>query len=233
MAPYARREVTLTLLSGAAATVLVGWLAGWWAVVPAALALLLLSFYRDPQRTPPRGADLLLAPADGRLVGLRRNAEGPDGRPMLRMTIFLSVTDVHINRAPCAGRVVDVRYRPGKFVNALRAEADTCNECNTVTLEPESPLPGPVAVRQIAGVLARRIVCVLRPGDRVAAGERFGMIKLGSRTEIAVPDDSRWELGVSLHDAVRAGVTVLARWRGGAADGAGSASQSRETEPGG
>jgi phosphatidylserine decarboxylase len=132
---------------------------------------------------------------------------------MIRLTIFLSVFDVHLNRSPCAGRVTEVDYRPGAFLNALKSEADTRNESNRLEIEPAGPLPGPVAVRQIAGVLARRIVCTAQPGDELAAGERFGMIKLGSRTELLLPEDPRWELRVALRDHVTAGVTPVARLR--------------------
>jgi phosphatidylserine decarboxylase len=212
MAPYARLEVTVTLALGLLATVGVALLAGWWALLPALLAAALLSFYRDPPRRVPAGDDLVLAPADGKLVSIEHGVPGPDGQPMLRLLIFLSVFNVHINRSPCAGRVTAIDYRPGEFVNALRTDADDRNECNRLTLAPQA-LPGPIHVRQIAGVLARRIVCVARIGQTLAAGERFGMIKLGSRTELLLPEDPRWELRVALHDRVRAGATVLARLR--------------------
>lgn len=211
MATYARLEVRLILLAGVLLTGLVAWLAGWWALFPALLAAGLLAFYRDPPRTSPRDERCVLAPADGKLVGISPGVPGPDGRPMLRLAIFLSVFDVHLNRSPCAGRVTHIDYQPGEFLNALKSEADTRNESNRVSLAPAAPLPGPIHVRQIAGVLARRIVCAAQPGQVLAAGERFGMIKLGSRTELLLPDDPRWELCVALNDHVTAGVTVLAR----------------------
>lgn len=213
MAPYARREVVLIVVLGAAATALIAYWLGYWAVLPVVLALALLAFYRDPARRPPAGENLILAPADGKLVEITRDAEAPDGGHMLRFMVFLSVFDVHINRAPCAGRVAAVEYRPGEFRNALRTDANTRNECNTLTLEPAAPLPGPVRVRQIAGVLARRIVCAAKIDDRLTAGARFGMIKLGSRTEVCLVEDARWEVLAAVGDRVRAGVTVLARLR--------------------
>jgi phosphatidylserine decarboxylase len=213
MAPYARLEVILTLIIGAALTALIAWLAGWWAVLPAVVALALLSFYRDPQRVIPEGNNLLVAPADGKVVDIARGYAGPDGTPHLRIMIFLSVFNVHVNRSPCAGRVLDARHKPGRFINALNPAADECNECNTLTLTPDAPLPGPVRVRQIAGVLARRIVCVAKAGDRLATGERFGMIKLGSRTELMVPEHDGWEVLVHAGQPVRGGLTVLARLR--------------------
>lgn len=213
MTPYARREEVLIVVIGGLATAAVSYWTGLWGLVPAVLMLALLSFYRDPERRPPTDLGLILAPADGKVVEITRNAPGPDGRPVLRIMIFLSVFDVHVNRSPCAGRVVEVRYRPGEFLNALRAEADARNESNLLTLVPNAPLPGPVLVRQIAGVLARRIVCTTRPGDQLTAGQRFGMIKLGSRTEVCLAEDPRWEVKVKVGDRVRAGLSVLARWR--------------------
>jgi phosphatidylserine decarboxylase len=213
MAPYARLEVTLIVLGGGALTAVCAWLAGWWAVLPAVIALALLSFYRDPPRACPVGDDLILAPADGKIVEITHGVAGPDDRQFLRIMIFLSVFNVHINRSPCAGRVTAVDYRPGEFLNALRADADVRNESNTLELETAAPLPGPVRVRQIAGVLARRIVCTARVGERLTAGQRYGMIKLGSRTEVCLVDDPAWEVRVAVGDAVKAGRTVLARRR--------------------
>jgi len=214
MAPYARLEITLIVLIGAAVTVATGVFLHWWALLPAILALALLSFYRDPPRRTPAAADLLVAPADGRVISVQRDYRGGEGeRPELRIVIFLSVLDAHINRSPCAGKITEVRYRPGQFLNALRSEATEGNESNLVTIQPEPPLVGPVHVRQIAGVLARRVVCMLEPGDEVRAGERFGMIKFGSQTEIRAPEDPHWEMLVSKGSRVRAGLTVLARLR--------------------
>lgn len=214
MAAYARLEITLIVVLGGALTAIVAHLAGWWALLPALLALAVLSFYRDPPRRVPPDAALVLAPADGKIVEITRDAEGPDGARVVRIMVFLSVFNVHINRSPCAGTVEAVDYRPGEFLNALRAEVDTRNESNTLVLRPAAPLPGPVHVRQIAGVLARRIVCTARPGATLAAGQRYGMIKLGSRTEVCLPEDARWEVCVQVGQAARAGCTVLARWHG-------------------
>ncbi|MGD8451223.1 MAG: phosphatidylserine decarboxylase [Phycisphaerae bacterium] len=209
---YARTEITLLIVLGGLATAVVGYYCHWWGLLPAFVALSLLSFYRHPRRQPPPGDTLLLAPADGHVVEITRDAEHPDGGRVLRIMIFLAVYDVHVNRSPCAGRVTGVTYRPGRFLNALRTEADAVNECNTVELEPVPPLTGPVRVRQIAGVLARRIVCRAQVGDELAAGQPFGMIKLGSRTEVCVPEDARWEVAVAVGEKVRAGLSILARW---------------------
>lgn len=209
LAPYARAEEALIIALGAVATAATVWLAGAWALAPALLALALLSFYRDPPRRIPGGDNLILAPADGRITEVG-NATSPDGAPQLRIVIFLSVANVHVNRAPCAGVVRSVDYRPGLFLNALRPDSTERNESNTLTLDPAPPLRGPIVVRQIAGVLARRIVCAARPGHSLVAGQRFGMIKLGSRTEIRLPADPRWNVRVRVGDTVHGGTTILA-----------------------
>ena len=212
MSPYARLEVGLIFLLGGAITFATGYFFGWWALLPGLFALALMMFYRDPPRSVTPGGDLVLAPADGKIMNVERDWLADDGAaPELRITIFLSVFNVHMNRAPCAGRVTDALYSPGLFLNALKAEATTRNENNLITIKPKAPLPGPVLVRQISGVLAKRIVCALEPGDDVVSGETYGMIKLGSQTEIRMPENSGWQVFVKPGDSVRAGLTKLAR----------------------
>ena len=214
MSRYARLEIALIILVGGGVTAVTAYYLKLWALLPAVLALALLAFYRDPPRRVPRRENVLVAPADGRITEITRDYNAADERgPLLRVVVFLSVLDAHINRSPCAGRVTDVTYRPGEFLNALKAESTDRNENNLVTIEPQPPIPGPVRVRQIAGVLARRIVCAAKPGDHLATGERFGMIKFGSRTELCVGEDPRWQLAVHVGDHVKAGVTVLAALR--------------------
>lgn len=211
MASYARLEVSLILVIGLLLTVVVGYYCGWWATLPALLVLALLAFYRDPPRRIPAGSNLLLSPADGRIMSVERGYVGPEGGPPeLRICIFLSVLNVHVNRSPCAGRVTAIAYSPGLFLNALKPEATLRNENSLMTIEPAAPLPGPVRVRQIAGLLAKRIVCAAKVGDDLAAGERFGMIKLGSQTEIRVPDDPSWDVRVRAGENVSGGSTILA-----------------------
>ena len=195
--------------SGASGLQLLWWVA---AGVFGVLTLFTLYFFRNPKRQRRDGEGLVLAPADGRIVEIVQ--EEPSDlflQPSIRISIFLSVFNVHLNRSPCRGRVTDVDYRPGKFLNALRPEADEVNESNTITLAPAEPIPGPVRVRQISGVLAKRIVCDVADGASLDAGQRYGMIKLGSRTEITLPEDQGWELLVGMGDKVRAGRTILAR----------------------
>ncbi len=213
LARYARREETAIILIGGGVTLIVAGLAQWWALLPLLVTVALLMFYRDPPRRISPGDDVLLAPADGKIMRIEPtyHPDGDDGSSELRIVIFLSVFNVHINRSPCAGRVTLVDYRPGEFLNALKPEATERNESNLLAIEPRPPLKGPVFVRQISGVLARRVVCTARPGDHLESGERFGMIKLGSQTELRVPADGGWRVCVEPGQSVRAGCTVLLR----------------------
>jgi phosphatidylserine decarboxylase len=188
-----------------AAAVVVGW-AGW---TKAALALGVVAafmafFFRDPERTAPAIPGAILAPADGRVVDIRGGVEDPFVGPAQSVSIFLSPLDVHVNRSPLAGLVVGVEYLPGAKLAAYRPEASERNERTSITIQGEAAR---VVVRQIAGVLARRIVCRLRPGDKLAAGERFGLIKFGSRTDVIMPASVR--LSVRQGDRVRGGSTVM------------------------
>jgi len=177
------------------------WLAGPWYGVPLyLLAAFCLYFFRDPERVIPEGA-VAVSPADGKVVAVR--AESPI---LTRISVFLNVFDVHVNRAPVAGRIKEVLYKKGAFQVASREKASTGNEQNLIVIE--SP-HGDVAFRQIAGLIARRIVCYKKPGDRVAAGERVGMIKFGSRVDVLLGPE--WEIAVQRGARVRAGSTVLAR----------------------
>lgn len=214
MAAYARLEIALITIIGAALSVVVGVYWGAWALLPAAFALALLLFYRDPPRKICADPHLLLSPADGKIVRIDRGwTSGGEHAPQLRIVIFLSVFNVHINRAPCAGRVLDVQHNPGKFLNALQERATVENENVLIKLEPRPPLPGPIFIRPIAGVLARRIVCILRRDDDLSPGQRFGMIKLGSQTELLAPEDERWQLEIKPGQAVKAGLTILAHYQ--------------------
>lgn len=202
--------MTIIGLAGASATAAAGYFFGWWAALPGILTAALLSFYRDPPRRVPQRPNAVLAPADGRIMRIEDEFKTPEGESALRIVIFLSVLNVHVNRAPCAGKVVAIDYRRGKCLNALYPESTDLNESNRVVLEPAAPLPGPIHFRQITGLLAKRIVCRLKPGDVVAAGERYGMIKLGSQTELTLPRSRGWRILVKVGDSVRGGLTVLA-----------------------
>jgi phosphatidylserine decarboxylase len=183
--------------------------------VPLALVLIwALSFFRDPERNIPADPGLMVSPADGRVADVERlnNYEGHTG-PILRIGIFLSIFNVHINRAPCQARVEGIVHKSGQYRNALTPESARVNESNTIHfLQLEAP-QDPLWVRQISGAIARRIVCHLHPGQTIERGARFGMIKFGSRTELYVPIRDNMECQVQPGDTVRAGSTILVRYR--------------------
>jgi phosphatidylserine decarboxylase len=189
----------------------VDWRLAW---VPALLGLFPAWFFRDPKRTPPAEAGLVVSPADGRVVSVEEVADDDyAGGPAVVISIFLSVFNVHINRAPLAARVIGLTYRPGKFFNAQKPVSARENEQVTVRLE-ESAWPyRRMIVRQIAGAVARRIVCWVRPGEALERGAQFGMIKFGSRTELVLPREAGLVVEVRRGQKVRAGTSVLARYR--------------------
>lgn len=215
--PFARwglGELVLIGLPLAACTVVLGWWHWYLAVLPVLVLGLVVFFFRDPPRRIAHGPGLVVAPADGRVVEIERLEHDEFlGGPAVRVGIFLSIFDVHLNRVPVRARVVALRYRPGKFLNALRPRSAQENEQTWIGLEEEGPPYRRYVVRQISGTLARRIVCALRPGEIVARGQRMGMIKLGSRTELLLPDDAELELLVAKGQRVKAGASVIARFR--------------------
>lgn len=183
------------------------------AAIPAALLAFVVSFFRDPPRRVPEGPELVVSPADGKIVEVAR-LEHHDfvGGPAVRIGIFLSVFNVHVNRMPCAARVVGLTYEPGKFRNALSPASAVENERLTISLEAEAAPHRRLVVRQIAGAIARRICCELRPGEVRPRGDRFGMIKFGSRTELVLPEEPGLEICVSIGQKVRGAATVVARY---------------------
>jgi len=192
------------------------WRGGWsvgWSVVAAVLSLLaiwLVVFFRDPTRDGPRGDAVVIAPADGKVVGVVEADE-----PMylktraLRVSIFMSVFDVHVNRYPVSGTIELAHYNPGKFLHAAREKASLDNEQASVGLRGRR---GPVLVRQIAGSIARRIVTDGKVGDAVTQGSRLGMIRFGSRVDVFLPVTARAAVRVRPGDRVAAGATVLAEY---------------------
>lgn len=167
------------------------------------LALFMAFFFRDPRRVPPNDPDVVVSPADGRVT--RIESPGDANGPTL-ISIFLSPFDVHINRSPIPGRIVDVVYSPGKFLMATKEEASLVNEQNALTIQGEKIT---VVCKQIAGILARRVVCWKRKGDQLKLGERFGLIKFSSRTDVLLPANVK--VTVSEGDRVRGGITVIGR----------------------
>lgn len=168
----------------------------------AAASLASLGFFRDPEREAPSLPNAVLAPADGRVTAVEDSLD-PFVGPAIRVSIFLSPLDVHVNRAPIAGLVVGAAYTRGGFVAAFRPEAGQNERC-ALHLQGEMAR---VSVTQIAGVAARRIVCRVGPGDKLAAGQRFGMIRFGSRTDCAMPRGT--DIRVRVGDRVRGGVTIV------------------------
>lgn len=181
------------------------------AALPAALLLWTLWFFRDPERRIPDGPNLLVSPADGTVTEVTRLPRTDwFEEPATRIGIFLSVFNVHVNRAPCDGVVKATRYRPGKFLDARHPACGEQNEANDILFDRPQ---GPILVRQIAGAIARRIVCAIRENDRVERGQRIGMIKFGSRTELVVPERVLGEVAVKVGDTVKGGESILARTR--------------------
>jgi phosphatidylserine decarboxylase len=188
------------------------WLAPWLAVLPGVACMWIVAFFRDPHRAVPTEPGLVLAPADGRVDDVRAVTwcDWLCG-PAVRVGIFLSLFDVHLNRAPVAGRVVRVEYRRGTRRATYRVGATDANEQMSTLIQCGEPSGIRIRVRQIAGPAARRIVNCARLGDLLARGERFGLIKFGSRTELWLPADPAVELLARPGQRVRAGVSVLAR----------------------
>ncbi len=172
-----------------------------------AVTLFLLSFFRDPERVPEGGEETIVSPADGTVLSIGPAPEAPPGASR-RLSIFMSVFNCHVNRAPVSGEVSDYAYSPGRLRAAFAEKASTENEQNRITLSSER---GGVTFKQIAGALARRIVFYPRVGERLWRGQRIGMIRLGSRVDLFLPDDA--EVLIARGNKVRAGKTPVARWK--------------------
>ncbi len=204
----------LILLGGSMSAVTVVLALVFWplAVVTALAAVSIAWFFRNPARIIPDDPCAVVSPADGHISSVEEVDDEFIGKPAVLVGIFLSVFDVHVNRASMQGTVVGLRYRRGKFLNAIRPESARENERMEVRLE-QSRSPGRrFVIRQIAGAIARRIVCWVAPGDTIERGAPFGMIKLGSRTELILPKEAGLEILVSVGQKVKAGSTVLAKY---------------------
>jgi phosphatidylserine decarboxylase len=185
-----------------------------WCVVPlpAAALGLVVFFFRNPPRQSPAEPGLVLSPADATITDVTRlERDEFIGGPAVKIGMFLSIFNVHLNRAPLAGRVIALRYSPGAFLNAQRPESSLRNENMWIGLEEDAPPYRRLTVRQISGAIARRIVCDLKPGQSLRRGEAFGMIKLGSRTELILPAEG-FAVEAVVGQRVRAGKSVLARY---------------------
>ena len=170
-------------------------------------------FFRNPNRIIPHGEGVVVSPADGKVV-LIEELEHDEfvGGPVVQIGIFLSIFNVHINRTPIAGRVIGLKYKKGKYLNALRPESAKENEQLAVKLEGTTAPYRRMVVRQITGAIARRIVCWLKPGDELSKGEQLGMIKLGSRTELVLPKEPGLKILAKLGEHVQAGSSILAEY---------------------
>lgn len=184
-----------------------GW--KWVGVVFSLCALAFVGFFRDPERVLPQGEDLVISPADGRVVGVKEVEKGPLMASLgMRVSIFLSPLDVHVNRAPVKGKVEQVQYRPGRFFAAYREMASQENEQNALRIIDSQGRH--LSVVQIAGVLARRIVCYVKEGDSLEQGERLGLIMFGSRVDLFLPRGTQIE--VTEGQWVRGGETIIGRF---------------------
>jgi phosphatidylserine decarboxylase len=199
------------LILTAAAIAAIAFAAGWHGagVALGLLAAAFLGFFRDPERFPPAEQGLVLAPADGKIVSIA----GVNDDPLFtgattRLSIFLSPLDVHINRTPVEGEVERIQYQPGRFLAAYKQEASRDNEQNALRIV--DPAGRRVGVVQVAGVLARRIVCRVKQGDRLKLGQRFGLIMFGSRTDLYLPGGC--EIKVAEGERVKGGETIVARF---------------------
>jgi len=173
----------------------------------AALTLFSLWFFRNPHREIPTGENIVVSPADGKIIDISEGLERRIlNRRMKKVSIFMNLFNVHINRIPCSGRIMDILYNPGKFISANLDKASLENEQNAVVLETSSG--DRILFIQIAGLIARRIVCRLKKGELVETGQRFGLIRFGSRVDVYLPCDSI--IQVSLGQKVKGGESVLA-----------------------
>jgi len=172
-----------------------------------------LMFFRDPERSCPADINLLLAPADGHVTEIETIEEASFiGGPALRIGIFLSIFDTHLNRAPCNVRIERITYKKGKYLNAMNPQSGRLNESNELDLIRTDSPKDKLIVRQVSGAIARRIVCDTAEGKELAGGERFGMIKFGSRTELYLPVRENAKCLVQIGDKVKAGLTPLVRY---------------------
>ena len=194
-----------------AVSAIVTWLAAWWSLPFWLATLFVLQFFRDPARRVPADPGLVCAPADGRIVMVDKTDDPFANRAALKISVFMNVFNVHSNRAPVDGEIIDVNYHRGGFFNAALDKASLENERNVLRFR--MPSGDELTCVQIAGLVARRILCYVKPGDRLAKGERFGFIRFGSRVDLYLTPQARAR--VTVGDKVYAGETVLAELQTG------------------
>jgi phosphatidylserine decarboxylase len=205
--PVIAREGWAILIGSALAAVAASWLLGLWSLPFWVWALFVLQFFRDPMRVPPGDADAVICPADGRVVAVEQVRDPYLEREALKISVFMNVFNVHSNRSPVDGQIMGRWYNKGSFVNADLDKASTENERNALWITTQR---GDVTCVQIAGLIARRILCYVKEGDVLTRGQRYGFIRFGSRVDVYLPPNARPE--VALGDKVKAAQTILARF---------------------
>jgi phosphatidylserine decarboxylase len=204
--PIIAREGWPFLGIAVAVAVLVTFFSGAWSIPFWVIALFVLQFFRDPARTVPQKANAVLSPADGRIVVVEKTQDPYAGREALKISVFMNVFNVHSNRAPVDGRIENVQYFPGKFVNADLDKASIENERNALTITAAGGQV--VTCVQVAGLIARRILCYVKAGDMLSRGQRYGFIRFGSRVDVYLPLTATPK--VTVGDKVAATETILA-----------------------
>ncbi|SDW97095.1 phosphatidylserine decarboxylase [Nitrosomonas oligotropha] len=199
-------HIAIAFVAALGATELIGWL---WALPFWVIALFVLQFFRDPPREVPENRNAILAPADGRIVAVEKTQDPYLEREAVKISVFMNVFNVHSNRSPVDGEVRDKWYFPGKFINADLPKASLENERNALWIKTDNGAD--VTCVQVAGLIAKRILCHVSPGDHVARGQRFGFIRFGSRVDVYLPLDTK--INVNIGDKVSATLTVLAEFR--------------------
>lgn len=232
LSTYGKREWLTILLIGVLCVATFAYLQWWWLLATAAVVdLALLSFFRDPHRNVPTQKHIHVSPADGTISSIHElDHFEPFGEGAVCIRIFLSVFNVHVNRAPCHCSVASITHKPGKYLNALKPESAEENESNTLVLIHPVRRTPIAAVRQVSGMIARTIECGVIVGDTLQRGQRFGMIKLGSTTELYLPKSAEPEVLVKLHQKVKGGATMLARVSANAKSTAATAAAAHVTE---
>jgi len=213
ISPLGKPHTTIIGWAGFALILLGVALRLWWlSGVAALLTLVLLMFFRDPRRRVPVQRGIVVAPADGRITSIHDVAHfEPFDGPAICVRVFLSVLDVHVNRSPCYGRVASVEHTPGKFINALRPESAELNESVLIVLDHPTHRTPVAAVKQVAGAIARRIVTGCDVDDILQRGQRFGLIKFGSTTEVYLPEPDHVDVQIKLGEYVYGGETIVAK----------------------
>lgn len=212
LTPHGTRELLIGTLVLALLALALGWALPPLALLTVPLLIFLFSFFRDPERVIPTEQHVLVSPADGTVSDITPIDHDPRlGGPAVRVGIFLSVFNVHVNRAPCDGVIKSIEYKKGKFINALKHhEASEHNEANSITLVDPVTKEPIVVIRQIVGLIARRIVFPFKEGESVQRGDRIGMMKFGSRTELYIPIKFKPDIKVKVGSAVRGGSDIIA-----------------------